>query len=221
MEQVTSTGKLAEALSRAQAVITFAPKDSLNPHFKSHYADLASVWSAIRKPLTDNGLAITQGLETQGGTTVLVTTLLHSSGEAVYSCYPILLPQEKMYSPQMLGAAVTYARRYSLAAIVGIAQDDDDGNSVSVPAQNSAPVVYNHAPGADNGEKLAGYRIQFGKFKGKGFDELDPAGIKNYSEYIVRTAKDENKPIKGNVAEFLRLADEYLAGCDLPSEPPF
>lgn len=218
--------KVYNALSKAQAQFTHAPKDSTNSHFKSTYADLASVWNAIRKPLTDNGLSVTQGYEVKGGILCLVTMLLHDSGAFIEFNYPIYLPADKMTNPQQLGGAMTYARRYALAAIVGIAQDDDDGNSISLPPDTHAqsgggyagPVV-NHAPGADNGAALSAYRITFGKYKNKTMDEVGPNDIANYCEYIERKAKEDNKPIKGNVAEFLTLADSYLAGCTPAFDP--
>lgn len=224
-----NVAKLAEALSKAQAAITHAPKDSKNPHFKSMYADLASVWGAIRKPLTDNGLSVTQGLNTNAASTLgifLDTTLMHSSGESVSSQYPIILAPEKLSNPQNLGAAVTYARRYALAAIVGIAQDDDDGNSVSLP-QNKVGDVVDKGDGPwtvaavreqVSGETLATYKVPFGKHKGLTLEEIGPIDVESYCNYIVNTAKAEGKPIRGNVQQFLDIAESYLDGVLPPSK---
>ena len=79
--QSESIAALAAALSKAQADITGALKDSSNPFFKSRYADLASCWDACRKQLTANNLAVIQTTEVTEAGTVLVTTLAHSSGE--------------------------------------------------------------------------------------------------------------------------------------------
>jgi hypothetical protein len=120
-------GALAAALSKAQAQISGAVKDSSNPFFKSKYADLQSVWEACRKPLTDNGLSVVQTTEvyqTQG--LMLRTTLLHSSGEWIAGDMPVLA---KDASPQAQGSGLTYARRYALAALVGIYQTDDDAEA--------------------------------------------------------------------------------------------
>lgn len=127
-ERSESVGKLAPALSKAQATIEAVAKDASNPFFKSKYADLASVWAAIRKPLTDNGLCILQEPSTNGVRLILTTTLLHSSGEYVRSAleFPVM-----KQDPQGYGSAITYARRYALGAIVGIAPEDDDGNAAS------------------------------------------------------------------------------------------
>jgi hypothetical protein len=129
-------GKLAEALAKAQAKITHAAKDRENPHFKSKYATLASVWDAVREPLTANGLSVVQTVEsTQDGAFVEVRThLLHSSGESMESSLKVPVAQR---TAQGMGSAITYARRYALAAMVGVApDDDDDGNAAS---QGQAP----------------------------------------------------------------------------------
>jgi hypothetical protein len=126
MNQSESIAALAAALSKAQASITGALKDSANPFFKSKYADLASCWDACRKPLTDNGLAVIQTIETGEGRAVLVTTLCHASGEWIKSYCPILTKDD---SPQGQGSGITYARRYALAAMVGLAQIDDDAEA--------------------------------------------------------------------------------------------
>lgn len=123
-----SIGKLAEALSKAQGEMGAAKKDTTNTYFKSKYADLAAVWDACRGPLSKNGLSVVQTLEILPTTThtVLVTMLLHSSGEWVSGTYPV---NPVKHDPQGFGSATTYARRYSLMAIVGIAPEDDDGEA--------------------------------------------------------------------------------------------
>lgn len=119
-----SIGALAVALSKAQAEIQGAVKDSQNPFFKSNYADLSSVWEACRGPLTKNGLCVIQTTEMQEKGLMLVTLLAHSSGEYICGYYPI---NPSKPDPQALGSAITYARRYALAAIVGVCPVDDDG----------------------------------------------------------------------------------------------
>ena len=136
MNQSESIADLAAALSKAQASITGALKDSANPFFKSKYADLASCWDACRKPLTDNGLAVIQTIEAGEGRAVLVTTLAHSGGEWIKSYCPILTKDD---SPQALGSAITYARRYALAAMCGLAQVDDDAEAAQGRHKVSAP----------------------------------------------------------------------------------
>lgn len=127
---------LAEALVAVQKEIGTAVKSSQNPHFKSRYADLAEVWSTWQEVGPKHGLALTQTTRVlDSGMTVLVTTLLHKSGECMTGEYP-LIPTKN--DPQGMGSAMTYARRYCLAAMVGIVQDDDDGEAASKPASNDA-----------------------------------------------------------------------------------
>lgn len=123
--QSEQINELATALSKAQGQIENAKKDTENPFFKSKYADLAGIWDAIRKPLSSNGLSVVQGCDDKEN---LVTTLMHSSGQFITSMIPVFNSKK---DAQGFGSGMTYARRYSLSAIVGITQDDDDGNSAS------------------------------------------------------------------------------------------
>jgi hypothetical protein len=129
METSATIGKLAEALCKAQAGIVGAKKDAENPFFHSSYADLSSVWDACRPQLTAHGLSVVQTLEPSETKVCVTTMLLHSSGEWIRGS--VLLNPVKT-DPQAMGSAITYARRYSLAAIVGVCpSDDDDGNGAS------------------------------------------------------------------------------------------
>jgi hypothetical protein len=112
----------AAALAKAQAAMKVAPFNKVNPHFKNKYADLTAVIDAVRGPLNDNCIAFTQMPENVGGAICLVTRFLHSSGQWMSGEYP--LPAN--VTPQQLGSALTYAKRYSLAAMAGISSDEDD-----------------------------------------------------------------------------------------------
>lgn len=131
MEMSESITDLAAALAKAQGQIEFAKKDSANPHFKSKYADLASVWEACREALSSNGLSVVQAPGPCVDNRMTMTTMLmHSSGQWIREI--LTIPLSKV-DAQGYGSATTYARRYSLAAMVGIVQDDDDGNAASNP----------------------------------------------------------------------------------------
>ena len=120
-------GKLAEALAAAQGEMKNAPLNKVNPHFKSKFADLSSIRDASIPALSKHGIAVTQTFESSETGTMLVTTLMHKSGEWITSACPIMADKG---GPQPFGSATTYARRYGLGAIVGIsADDDDDGNA--------------------------------------------------------------------------------------------
>lgn len=120
--------ELAGALNKCQAQLEAAKKDATNPFFKSKYADLASVWEAIRKPLTDNGLSVSQLTLGNEGQVGVRTILMHTSGQWIQGT--IWMKPTKP-DPQGCGSTLTYARRYSLSGILGVIQDDDDGNAAS------------------------------------------------------------------------------------------
>lgn len=139
MHKSDSIKELSAALVKAQASIGVAIKDSVNPHFKSKYADLGAVWAACRKPLNDNGLSVVQMPVDAGepGRVALETILVHVSGEYISSTVSTRLMKD---DAQGVGSAITYLRRYALAAFVGIvADEDDDGNAASAPAKPAAP----------------------------------------------------------------------------------
>jgi hypothetical protein len=131
MAQSEVINELAAALSKAQGEMQAAIKDKVNPFFKSSYADLGSVWDAARPVLSKYGLCIMQTTEinADGSKIIMVTTLAHTSGQWVKSFLP-LNPAKN--DSQGVGAAITYLRRYSLSAIVGVVCDeDDDGETAS------------------------------------------------------------------------------------------
>lgn len=132
-----SIAALAGALAKAQGKIEGAAKDSANPFFKSKYADLASVWEACRVHLSVNGLSVIQTTSDSDRGVTVITTLAHSSGEWIRG-YLTLKPVKD--DPQGAGSAITYARRYALAAMVGVAPEDDDGNAAS--GKRSAQETY-------------------------------------------------------------------------------
>ena len=142
MNAVTETkaahSGIAAALSAAQAEMGSAPKSANNPHFKSKYADLDSVMDACRPALNRHGIAVIQPpIDDESGRYV-ETRLLHSSGESLSCRVPLIVQKNDM---QGYGSAVTYARRYGLMCMAGIAPDDDDGNAAvaAAPRQKSKP----------------------------------------------------------------------------------
>lgn len=127
MNKSDSLDKLAPALCKAQGKIKHAIKDSANPFFKSRYADLTSVWDAIRDAFQAEGLSVTQvPTISDDGVPCLETILLHSSGQWIGGKVP-LNPVKN--DPQGIGSAITYMRRYALQAIAGVCADDDDGEA--------------------------------------------------------------------------------------------
>jgi hypothetical protein len=148
--------KIAPAFVKAQAACNGAKKSSSNPHFKSKYADLSAVWDACEGALESNKLSVLQGLgEVIDGKMQIETMLLHDSGQWIKSLASIPLPKA---DPQGYGSASTYARRYTLAALMGIVQEDDDGNAARLPANDANARINNPtpAPKREKAEALAG-----------------------------------------------------------------
>lgn len=151
MNRSTEIHELATALAKAQSTMAAAAKDSDNPFFRSKYADLASCWDAWRPAGPPNGLSLMQfataveerlgqPIQIQGDDNrkpktihyvqrVSVETLLcHSSGQWVSEILTVLVKDD---SPQATLSGETYCRRGGMAAMIGIAPDDDDGNEAS------------------------------------------------------------------------------------------
>ena len=132
----TSLVELTKALSAFQGAIRSVPKRSVNPFYKSKYADLDAVWDMCRTPLSEHGLAVVQTPVEIDGKMYLETMLLHTSGESITA---YLALNVKELTPQSVGSAITYARRYSMSAMLGISADeDDDGEKATPKGQQSA-----------------------------------------------------------------------------------
>lgn len=126
MQKSDSIKELATALAKAQGEIENASKNSNNPHFKSKYADLAEVLNTVRPVFAKHGISVIQAPSYDAGIASVETMLAHISGEwMANTCSAPVSKQDA----QGVGSAITYLRRYSLAAFAGIAQEDDDGNS--------------------------------------------------------------------------------------------
>lgn len=152
METSAELNELAAALAKAQGQMEGAKKDGQNPHFRSRYSTLASIWEACRKPLADNGLSVVQAVSSvpEFAERITITTqLLHSSGQWMRESYTLSAGSGR---PQEQGSACSYGRRYALAAIVGIAPEDDDAEAaegrVASPSTASVPKPQNKPNGA-------------------------------------------------------------------------
>tara|TARA_R110000744_G_scaffold116248_3_gene217338 strand:+ start:946 stop:1695 length:750 start_codon:yes stop_codon:yes gene_type:complete len=119
--------ELAAALANAQADINPARKTSENPFLKNKFADLNSVLDSVRPALSRNGIAFPQMVESDGERDYLVTLLAHKSGQWIRSRMKLTCEASKgTNANQAMGIAITYARRYSLTAMTGVSQEDND-----------------------------------------------------------------------------------------------
>lgn len=148
MERITmqlnseQINEIATALAKAQGMMEAPKKDKKNPHFKNEYASLGSILTACKKALGANGLSVCQQVIEQSDKTILVSTLLHSSGQWMRSYMPLKITPQA--TPQQMGSALTYARRYSITSLLFVDSDeDDDGELASKPA---APQVQHIQP---------------------------------------------------------------------------
>lgn len=133
------SGSIAAALAKAQSEMGKALKLADNPHLRSKYADLGSVMDACLPALNANGIAVIQPAGQDGETLYVDTVLIHGeSGQELRCRVPLIIGKRDM---QGYGSAVTYARRYGLMCMAGIAPEDDDGTAAvaSAPKQQRGP----------------------------------------------------------------------------------
>jgi len=137
MSQSESVKEIATALVGFHKIVGKVVKDSTNPHFKNRYASLSAIIETVQEPLAANGLVIVQSPMDRNA---LVTTIYHQSGEWIQSCVEFV-PRDD--SPQSLGSAITYARRYALGAMLSlnIDEDDDATKASSGPPRQSQTVA--------------------------------------------------------------------------------
>jgi ERF superfamily len=141
MKTSETIDQLSAALAAAQGALKNPPKNKINPHFKSAYVDLSDGLSAVRECFSKHGLTFIQGTSLMDNIIVLNTRIAHKSGQWIESDYPV----GGYGKPQEMGSAMTYARRYALFAMVGVAgEDDDDGNAAQ--AAETTPIKGKAAP---------------------------------------------------------------------------
>jgi hypothetical protein len=198
MKTMTQTlnNELYKALSQCQAQLEGAKKDSANPFFKSKYADLESVWSVCRKPLSDNGLSIIQLVSSDSGTYTLRTILAHSSGQSIGS--DCILPIAKPNDPQALGSSISYMRRYCLAAMVGVYQSDDDAETAMIRNKPQSSVPRQQT-------MLNPYVMPIGEHTGKAFKDIPQATLENMRAYLLSTKSltDQQSTLLSNITSYL------------------
>jgi hypothetical protein len=134
---------LASALVKFHATLKPVAKDSENPFFKSDYLSLSGIFDAVRPILAQNGLAILQPMRVDGDRTVLITRLIHESGDEM------ILPP--VADPQKYGSLITYYKRYQLQALLGIStkEEDDDGNHAAQPLARATESAQVSVPASD------------------------------------------------------------------------
>ena len=154
--------EIAKALAAAQMEMGKAIKGSTNPHFRSSYADLGNVVDACLPALNKNGIAVAQPQRHIDGEDYVVTMFIHTSGEVLESAVRLRVDKDNM---QGLGSAITYARRYGLMGLAGIAPEDDDGNAAAqAPPKKQAPAQKAEPPAKEEMPPIADFNATEGDY---------------------------------------------------------
>lgn len=207
MQKSDDISLLSAALVKAQPMVEGAKKDSFNPGFKSKYADLESVWEAVRPALEANDLAITQFPDqTVAGLPALTTILVHKSGQWICGTYPLISAKA---DPQGFMSALTYGRRGGISSVMGVLAEDDDGTAASKPPKPSTPkpasVEGPKAPPAmpDAGRAAAAKSWALGEIPR--IKNMDKATLDKFCDRFKKT-RDELKLLDGKTSVELEKA---------------
>lgn len=231
MKTSEAVDQIFDAMAKAQAAFKMAKKDSVNPHFKSRYADFASVLDACRDGLTANKLTVFQDVTRTNGSVEISTRIGHSSGQWI-EFGPLSLPLTKP-DAQGVGSCTTYGRRYALSAALGLASEEDDDANAAVSTKSQAvaskipptkewhPVDGPPPPSDDDrpyepddnsarlfspdGSYVDSPVLTFGMHKGKTLAEVDSGYIKFLIDGANKELSDKSK------AKFHKHKREQLA----------
>lgn len=136
---MSANGAFTKALLAVQAEMPAIDRDGENPHFKSRFTTLGNLITKVKPVLNKHGIAFAQfPASDEHGNPTLVTVLMHESGERLEYAAPLVLTKQ---DPQGQGSAITYMRRYALAAALGISDQDDDGNGASPPPEGNGSSI--------------------------------------------------------------------------------
>lgn len=200
--------ELALALMKAQTKYVASKRETEGYGYK--YSELSDCIEATRPALTENGLSISQIFTlSPSGKNILSTFLLHESGQWIKSDMYIKPAKD---DPQGHGSAQTYARRYSYNAIVGLAQEDDDG-AASMPDNKSTASSKTHkrtaskpTPNSNGAEDLGSWVFPKGKFENRPLKEIPINELDSLATYYI-----EKGITKGYCGEFLKILPKYKA----------
>ena len=205
MSEDIVTSELATALAKAQGEFSVPKKTKqyLIQGKPIKYADLADIYEAVRKPLAANGLSIIHrvGFDSQG-LFGLTTVLLHASAESISTWYPLPDISRQNVRAQEFGSSLTYARRYSVSLILGVAADDDDDGqgAAEIQKQETKKTIIKPIVEAEkkifNGNELdSEYRLPYGPHQGKLLAQMSIEGARGYLNTVVDSATEENRDL--------------------------
>lgn len=197
MKRSETFSAFAKAFAQFQAEVNNPKLTANNPHFKSKYSPLSEVLNTVRPILAKNGLSIHQDVSSEGDKVVVITTLYHESGEFLESS-PLAISGSRGGKPadaQGLGSAASYAKRYQLQAVVGVAADEDtDGEELYERQQYQAPkpvqTTVQNKPVITKQTLAAKYQLVMGD--SKGFEDYyTKQSGKGYDHTHISTLLDE------------------------------
>ena len=178
---MSDKAKIYDALAKAQGEMQAVHKNSNNPHFKSKYANLDSIIDMAKPILASHGLAIVQMPIFEEGMCGVSTKITHSSGESI-DCGELLLPLGRGGGAQGAGSSITYARRYSISAVLCISTDDDDDG-------NAAQQSYKDEPKKATQAQIEGFLKQC---EAKGYNAPENIRDMTYPQLVELWKKWEN-----------------------------
>jgi hypothetical protein len=192
------TSKVMASFVKALKMVQAAEKTRTNPQFKSTYADLSSVIEQANAALHPNGLAFSQEVTTDKEGVSVATIIMHESGEVLQSM-PCWLPVTQK-TPQGYGSAITYCRRYSLKARMGMPDEDDDGNAATgtgntkpPPPEGMAALREKIHPPPENRAPNGAVFPNYGKAKGQPIHGASQTDLEYYLNGAKRTLADPGK----------------------------
>ena len=193
---VSAPCRLIAALVKAQAGFARVVKNKVNPAFKSRYADIEAILAAVRPALNANGIFVYQHVTNRPGEVSCETVLMHDSGERLAGGSITVPLGKSSNAAQALGSAITYARRYSLSATLGIsADDDDDGNACAADPAPAPALVASHALKAKAEEAakagVAAYQGFWKNLPNADRKTLSESGIHNAMKALANEASHE------------------------------
>jgi len=177
------SNNIYKKLNEFKRLVSKVKKDSVNPHFKNKYATIESVLETIEEPMQKVGLGFYQSVKDMTLETILFD---YETDSTLTSSVPLLISKSDM---QQLGSALTYARRYGLVALLGLEQEDDDGNLAVSNNGNNKP-QYNNTQQSYNNTKA------YNQEKRK----PTPDEVLELEELIIKAKKD-----KANLLSFFKV----------------
>ena len=204
--QSAEIGEIAAALSVAQAEINPAEKNATNPHLKNKYANISAIYDAVREVLPKHGLCVVQTMLPTDGTRAHVrTTLAHKSGQWFAS--ECVMPLDRQGGAQGMGSAITYARRYSLSAILGVVADEDDDGNGAQGRNNRAQIEKDRAAAKANNPNPPSdpQRKMFMSMMTKNHNGNRDAILDDLSKYFGRKIASSNELTQAEISEMIEV----------------